>query len=80
MCESDQTSCSLRYCTGLQTLPYSVPGYEGCKTIELSYYIPSGTQGPEHPNPGHPYEGTSRVAYLPDNDEGKEVLKVNMAP
>jgi len=29
-----------------------------------------------HPNPGAPYCGTRRVAYLPNNDEGKEVCEL----
>ena len=32
---------------------------------------------PEHPNPGQPFSGTSRTAFLPDTHEGREVLKVN---
>ena len=31
-------------------------------------------QGPGHPNPGEWYDRTSRTAYLPDNQEGREVL------
>lgn len=27
-------------------------------------------------HPGSSYEGTSRTCYLPDNDEGKEVLRL----
>ena len=30
----------------------SLPGYPNCGTITISYYVPHGTQGPEHPNPG----------------------------
>ncbi|XP_032405905.1 E3 ubiquitin-protein ligase DTX3L-like isoform X4 [Xiphophorus hellerii] len=30
----------------------------------------------KHPNPGQPYQGTTRTAYLPDNEEGQEVLKL----
>ena len=30
--------------------------------------------GPEHRNPGAPYSGTSRVCYLPDNEEGNKIL------
>ena len=33
-------------------------------------------QDPEHPHPGHYYEGTSREAYLPGNREGHEVLQL----
>ena len=30
----------------------------------------------KHPNPGQSFRGTGRTAYLPDNKEGKEVLKL----
>ena len=60
----------------LQILPYSVPGCEGYSTIQINYTIPGGVQGKEHPNPGQRYGGTSRVAYLPDNLEGREVFQV----
>lgn len=33
-------------------------------------------KGPEHPNPGQSYTGTYRTAYLPDNKEGNEVLRL----
>lgn len=54
----------------------SLPGYEKYGTIVIHYYIPSGTQKEEHPNPGQHYEGVSRTAYLPDSSEGKKVLKL----
>ncbi|XP_066277106.1 uncharacterized protein [Branchiostoma lanceolatum] len=52
----------------------TLSGYPNCGTIVIDYHFPSGTQGPEHPNPGRPYYATSRRAYLPDNREGREVL------
>ena len=54
----------------------SLPGFGSCGTIVISYRFPSGIQGPDHPNPGKPYTGTSRTAYLPDNKEGKKVLRL----
>jgi len=51
-----------------------LPGHEQYGTIQIDYNFPSGTQGPEHPNPGQRYSGTSRTAYLPDSPEGREVL------
>ncbi|XP_006769101.1 PREDICTED: E3 ubiquitin-protein ligase DTX3L [Myotis davidii] len=33
-----------------------------------------GIEKKEHPNPGKPYSGTQRTAFLPANEEGKEVL------
>ncbi|XP_046839286.1 probable E3 ubiquitin-protein ligase DTX3 [Xenia sp. Carnegie-2017] len=52
----------------------SLPGYPSCGTISIKYSFPHGIQGKEHPNPGKPYEGTTRRAYLPDNEEGNKVL------
>ena len=52
----------------------SLAGYEGSGTISISYSLPSGRQGPEHANPGAPFAGTSRAAYLPDNSDGRHVL------
>lgn len=78
----------------------SLPGFEHCGTIEISYSIPSGLQTvrvlpliPEgnsgirfvkplfdlqakHPNPGQWFTGAKRTAYLPDNKEGNEVVKL----
>jgi len=54
----------------------SLGGYEGHGMIEITYHFSGGVQGPEHPMPGKRYPGTTRVAYLPDNDEGKQVLKL----
>ena len=54
----------------------SLSGYEWCGTITITYRFEDGVQGPEHPNPGKRYFGTIRTAYLPDNDEGRKVLKL----
>lgn len=43
-------------------------------TLELCYDVPAGTQVACHPHPGVPHEGTNRVAYLPDNVEGRQLL------
>ncbi|XP_073681642.1 E3 ubiquitin-protein ligase DTX3L-like [Garra rufa] len=51
-----------------------LPGYPQYGTIEIHYEIRSGIQTDKHPNPGKPYRGTYRSAYLPDNKEGSEVL------
>ena len=54
----------------------SLPGFGSSGAIVISYRFPSGTQGPDHPNPGTPYTGTTRTAYLPNNDQGRKVLKL----
>lgn len=59
-------------------LPYSLPGYPECETIRIIYKISSGVQGPDHPNPGKKYSarGFPRHCYLPDNEEGRKVLRL----
>ncbi|XP_054431191.1 E3 ubiquitin-protein ligase DTX3L isoform X2 [Pteronotus mesoamericanus] len=53
-----------------------LPGYESCGSIVIKYHMKEGIQTEEHPNPGVPYAGTQRIAYLPSNREGKEVLEL----
>ena len=53
-----------------------LPGYPECGTITISYVFHNGTQGPNHPNPGTPYTGTRRTAFLPENQEGRKVLTI----
>ncbi|KAJ8005584.1 hypothetical protein DPEC_G00119460 [Dallia pectoralis] len=54
----------------------SLPGYENYGTIIIEYHIKSGTQTEEHPNPGQPYQGVTRSAYLPDSTNGRKVMKL----
>ncbi|XP_010071819.1 PREDICTED: E3 ubiquitin-protein ligase DTX1-like, partial [Pterocles gutturalis] len=53
-------------------IPHSLPGYTDSKTIRIVYDIPTGIQGPEHPNPGKRFtaRGFPRHCYLPDNEKG----------
>jgi len=50
------------------------PGFPNSKAIEIVYDIPPGIQCSYHENPGSRYEGTSRMAFLPDTDEGRRLL------
>ncbi|XP_078087655.1 E3 ubiquitin-protein ligase DTX4-like [Mustelus asterias] len=60
------------------TIPHSLPGYPDSKTIRIIYNIPPGIQGPDHPNPGLTFtaRGFPRHCYLPDNEKGREVLRL----
>mmetsp|Transcript_20684 Transcript_20684/g.42213 ORF Transcript_20684/g.42213 Transcript_20684/m.42213 type:complete len:794 (-) Transcript_20684:2841-5222(-) len=49
-------------------------GYEGHGSIIINYNIDSGTQKLYHPRPGRHHGSTDRTAYLPDNQDGKELL------
>ncbi|XP_072482531.1 E3 ubiquitin-protein ligase DTX3L-like [Notamacropus eugenii] len=62
---------------GTMTTSYrtsSLPGYNSYGTIVIHYDMSGGIQTEDHPNPGKRYEGTRRVAYLPNNEEGRQVL------
>lgn len=52
----------------------SLPGYPKTETFIINYEFPSGQQEECHPDPGEPFIGIERQAYLPDNSEGQEVL------
>lgn len=54
----------------------SLEGYPAVGTIIIQYEIFSGIQGVEHPRPGERFDGTTRFAYLPDNQDGGEVLRL----
>lgn len=63
---------------GTMNISYSnnkLPNYD-CNTIVINYNIPSGIQSNNHPNPGSQYKGASRTAYLPNNNEGIEILEL----
>ena len=51
-------------------------GHPDCGTIVLHYSFPSGTQGPRHPSPGTPYQGTNRTAYYPHNPTGWQCVEL----
>ncbi|XP_029286512.1 uncharacterized protein LOC115007705 isoform X2 [Cottoperca gobio] len=51
-----------------------LPGFSHCGTIVINYDIQSGIQTEKHSNPGQYFTGIHRTAYLPDNNEGREVL------
>ncbi|NWW55348.1 DTX3L ligase, partial [Pedionomus torquatus] len=70
--EGNQPEGTMSY----RTLTASLPDYSGCGTIEITYTMQGGIQTSNHPNPGKPYGSTCRIAYLPDNKEGREILQL----
>jgi deltex-like protein len=53
----------------------SCRGYDEPGTIVISYRFERGTQKSYHECPGQPIIPTYRVAYLPSNEEGRDLLK-----
>ena len=60
----------------INILNSSLPGYQNTNTIEITYKFPSGIQNADHPNPNKKYDALTRNAYLPDNFEGQNILKL----
>jgi deltex-like protein len=54
----------------------SLAGFDKTNTIQIIYKFPGGIQGPQHPNPGVKYTGTTRTCYLPYTEEGIEILEL----
>ncbi|XP_037998364.1 E3 ubiquitin-protein ligase DTX3L [Motacilla alba alba] len=59
-----------------RTKNFSLPGYPNCGTIQIDYDMHGGIQTSSHPNPGQPYGPSHRRAFLPDNEEGREILQL----
>ncbi|KAM3592886.1 uncharacterized protein V6R79_000945 [Siganus canaliculatus] len=52
-----------------------LPGFPDDNTLQLNYTFPDGIQTEKHPHPGQPYAGLQLCAFLPDNREGRKVLR-----
>ncbi|NXK58447.1 DTX3L ligase, partial [Sylvietta virens] len=59
-----------------KTISLPLPGYPNCGTIQIHYDMYGGIQTSNHPNPGQRYGPAYRTAYLPDNEEGREILEL----
>eukprot|EP00899_Mesostigma_viride_P010887 jgi/Mesvir1/197/Mv13546-RA.1 len=53
----------------------TLAGHAQGGAIKITYIIPDGRQDPDGDDPGKPFAGTRRDAYLPNSTEGNEVLK-----
>jgi hypothetical protein len=52
------------------------PGFSSTTTIiQITYSVPNGVQQSHHDNPGLPFHGAKRTTYLPNNDDGRKLLK-----
>jgi len=59
-----------------RTFAFRCAGFgDTTRSIVLTYRLRPGVQKAYHPNPGQRYEGTTRIAYLPENQDGESLLK-----
>ncbi|XP_048416880.1 uncharacterized protein si:busm1-163l24.3 isoform X1 [Stegostoma tigrinum] len=57
-------------------LHISLPGFIRDLTLKITYYIPDGIQRECDPNPGQPFKGGIFQAFLPDNANGRKILRL----
>jgi len=56
--------------------PVQCEGFgDTARSIALTYNLPSGVQKAYHINPGRRFGGTTRIAYLPENQNGELLLR-----
>ncbi|XP_029935313.1 E3 ubiquitin-protein ligase DTX3L1 [Myripristis murdjan] len=53
-----------------------LPGFPDDNTLQVNYIFPDGIQTEKHPHPGQPFAALRMLAYLPDNREGRRVLRL----
>ncbi|TNN50111.1 E3 ubiquitin-protein ligase DTX3L [Liparis tanakae] len=53
-----------------------LPRFPDDNTVQINYIFPDGIQTEKHPHPLRPYSGLRICAYLPDNRDGRAVLKL----
>ncbi|KAM9839562.1 E3 ubiquitin-protein ligase DTX3L1 [Aulostomus maculatus] len=53
-----------------------LPGFPNSNTLQINYIFADGTQTGKHPHPGKPYTGLRLSTFLPDNREGRKVLRL----
>ncbi|XP_034415517.1 E3 ubiquitin-protein ligase DTX3L isoform X2 [Cyclopterus lumpus] len=53
-----------------------LPRFPDDNTLQINYIFPDGIQTEKHPHPCQPYAGLRLCAYLPDNRDGRSVLKL----
>ncbi|XP_058508674.1 uncharacterized protein si:busm1-163l24.3 [Solea solea] len=55
-------------------LHISLPGHSKDTVIKITYCIPDGVQGRDHPSPGNPFQGGVFEAFLPDCEKARKLL------
>nr|XP_019949812.1 PREDICTED: uncharacterized protein LOC109634025 [Paralichthys olivaceus] len=55
-------------------LHFSLPGHNKDSAIKITYCIPDGIQGSDHPFPGNPFQGGVFEAFLPDCEKSRKLL------
>ncbi|XP_034750650.1 uncharacterized protein si:busm1-163l24.3 [Etheostoma cragini] len=72
--EKEQMASGIQGKMSYSKLHISVPGYKRDSAIKITYCIPDGIQGEDHPSPGKPFQGGVFEAFLPDCEKTKKLV------
>lgn len=72
--ETEATTWGIQGKISSSKLHISIPGYTKGSGIKITYFIPDGIQGEDHPSPGEPFQGGQFEAYLPDCEKSRKLL------
>ncbi|XP_068604281.1 E3 ubiquitin-protein ligase DTX3L1 [Brachionichthys hirsutus] len=53
-----------------------LPAFPNSNTLQVTFTFTDGTQTGKHPHPGQPYTGLQFSTYLPENHDGRRLLKL----
>ncbi|XP_035035793.2 uncharacterized protein si:busm1-163l24.3 [Hippoglossus stenolepis] len=71
---ADPTPPGIQGKMSLSKLQFSLTGHSKDPSIKITYYIPDGIQGSDHPFPGNPFQGGLFEAFLPDCTKSRKLL------
>ncbi|XP_062330098.1 uncharacterized protein LOC134030799 [Osmerus eperlanus] len=75
VCTKPEESVSgIRGTMSFTEMSFSLAGYHRDTTRKITYTIPDGIQGADHPNPGSPFKGDIFHAYLPMNETTNKLV------
>ncbi|GAA6217951.1 uncharacterized protein LOC108872746 [Lates japonicus] len=72
--ETDLTPWGIQGKMSYSKLPISLPGHNKDPSVKITYLIPDGIQGKDHPSPGKPFQGGVFEAFLPDCEKTWKLL------
>uniref|UniRef100_A0AAQ4R719 E3 ubiquitin-protein ligase n=1 Tax=Gasterosteus aculeatus aculeatus TaxID=481459 RepID=A0AAQ4R719_GASAC len=72
--EAEATTRGIKGQMSYSKLNITVPGHKKDSAIKITYCIPDGIQGENHPSPGEAFQGGVFEAFLPDSERTRTLL------
>ncbi|XP_054463421.1 uncharacterized protein si:busm1-163l24.3 [Anoplopoma fimbria] len=72
--ETEATAWGIKGEMTYSKINVTVPGHIKDPVMKITYYIPNGIQGEDHPSPGEPFKGGVFEAFLPDSEKTRTLV------